>query len=359
MTIFLDAEVPRVKLTDRTFNAVESFALEIWGFLIENDNGVTNFHFEIAADLLSEKALALLERARPGLFQFEIGVQSTNGYALAEVSRATDVLRLLSTVRRIRSFRNIHLHLDLIAGLPGEGLESFKKSFNDVYDTRPDQIQLGFLKLLKGTRLRERAGEWGIVYGQYPPYEVLRTRWLSYDDLLALKDVAEMAGVFYNSGKFTWTLTYLVKYFASYYAFYESLADYWRERGYFNAPNGKWLAHDALYGFCEKYCADETEREIILDFMRFDLYANENERGAPECCGKKRVGVSRGGRPERGRDYRVEFFRFDLLAWVVGIYGENPPPIVRRENFLRFEYPDVGRQSAFTLLDRVKEEGMR
>ena len=167
--------MPQVKFVDRTFNCKKSHALAIWRHILEHDNGVTNFHFEIAADLLDEEEMELLEKMRPGLVQLEIGVQSTNPETLREIHRRTDIGEIRRITARINSWHNIHQHLDLIAGLPWEGIESFRTSFNEVYGMEPEQLQLGFLKVLKGSHMAEMAESYGLVYSRRPPYEVLST----------------------------------------------------------------------------------------------------------------------------------------------------------------------------------------
>lgn len=182
----------------------------IWQFIKEHDNGVTNFHFEIAADILDEEQLSLLETLRPGLIQLEIGVQSTNDTTIDAINRRMDLKMVSENVARIKKKTdNIHQHLDLIAGLPFEDYTSFGNSFNDVYAMKPDQLQLGFLKVLKGSYMEEVSKEYGIIYKAKPPYEVLYTKWLPYDDVIRLKGVEEMAEVYYNSGQFKETLAFL------------------------------------------------------------------------------------------------------------------------------------------------------
>ena len=208
LKIFIDNNIPQVKFVDRTFNCKKSHAMEIWKFILEQDNGITNFHFEISADLLDEEALELLSRMRPGLVQFEIGVQSTNPMTIAEIDRTMNTERLKTVVGRINGFGNIHQHLDLIAGLPYEDFDSFKKSFNDVYAMKPEQLQLGFLKVLSGAEMELRAESYGLVYSSHPPYEVLYTKWLSYDEILKLKKIEQVVEIYYNSRQFTNTISY-------------------------------------------------------------------------------------------------------------------------------------------------------
>ena len=231
LAFFLENRVPQVKFVDRTFNCKKSHSMEIWRFIQEHDNGITNFHFEISADLLSEEELSLLSQMRPGLVQLEIGVQTTNPDTIREIRRRMDLGKLESHVRQINGFGNIHQHLDLIAGLPWEGYESFKRSFNQVYAMEPEQLQLGFLKVLSGSYMEERAQDYGLRFRDTPPYEVLATRWLSYGELIRLKGVEEMVEIYYNSGQFRNTVKELQKEFLSPFDMYESLREYYREEG--------------------------------------------------------------------------------------------------------------------------------
>lgn len=230
LQFFLDQKVPQVKFIDRTFNCNHQHAMEIWKYIQEHDNGITNFHFEISADLLNGEELALLAKMRPGLVQLEIGVQSTNLQTLEAVRRHTNLDKLRHAVVRIHSEYNIHVHLDLIAGLPYEDMGSFIRSFNDVYSMRPQQLQLGFLKVLKGSYLEEMAQTYGIVYQNCPPYEVLYTKWLSYGDIIRLKRVEEMVELYYNSNQFTHLIPVLQSRFENPFAMYDKLADFYHKK---------------------------------------------------------------------------------------------------------------------------------
>ena len=228
---FLEAGVPQVKFVDRTFNCSRERALRIWRFIKEHDNGRTNFHFEIAADLLDEEAAALLTSLRPGLVQLEIGVQSANPRTLDAIGRRTDLARIRAVTLRLKASRRVHQHLDLIAGLPWEDLESFRESFNQVYAMEPDQLQLGFLKVLKGTPMEREAVRFGIRCSSVPPYEVLSTPWLSYGDILTLKEAEDMVETYYNSRQFTCTLALLEKWYPSPWDMLLALAAYYKENG--------------------------------------------------------------------------------------------------------------------------------
>ena len=192
LQFFIDAKVPQVKFVDRTFNCQHEHAMGIWKYIKEHDNGITNFHFEISADLLREDELELISDMRPGLIQLEIGVQSTNGDTIREIHRTMRLEEVYRAVNRVKAGKNIHQHLDLIAGLPFEDYQRFQKSFNDIYALHPQQLQLGFLKVLKGSYMYEHAQEYGLVYRSRPPYEVMASKWVSYDEMLEIRLVEEM-----------------------------------------------------------------------------------------------------------------------------------------------------------------------
>lgn len=276
---FLNSRVPQVKFIDRTFNCNSEHALSIWRYLKENDNGVTNFHFEIAADLVNEEQLAVMRDMRPGFIQLEIGVQSTNETTLRAINRYTDINRLRETVAAIRGFHNIHQHLDLIAGLPYEDYDSFSNSFNDVYEMAPNQLQLGFLKVLKGSPMEQQALEYGIVYASNPPYEVLYTKWLNFHDVLKLKGIEEMVELYYNSNQFTHILPVLIQEFPSPFQMYEALADYYRTNGYFISTPSRTYRYQVLLDFANAIAADK--RELFIELLTFDLYLRENLKSRP------------------------------------------------------------------------------
>lgn len=277
---FLENRVPQVKFVDRTFNCRKSHALEIWRHIKEHDNGVTNFHFEIAADLLDEEELELIGTMRPGLIQLEIGVQSTNPRTIREIHRVMDLERLKKVVARINAGHNVHQHLDLIAGLPWEDYSSFHRSFNEVYAMEPEQLQLGFLKVLKGSFMYEQAENYGLVYRDKPPYEVLSTKWLSYDDVLKLKGIENMVEVYYNSGQFTRTLKYLEDWWKDAFVLYEQLADYYEQRGLTGLNHSRLARYEILHDFVE----ERTEGEFLMgaeDTLMCDLYLRENAKSRP------------------------------------------------------------------------------
>lgn len=280
LDFFLEKQVPQVKFVDRTFNCDRKRAREIWQYIREHDNGVTNFHFEISADLLEEEDLEILQTLRPGQIQLEIGVQTTNPMTLTEIRRKTDLDKLRENVRRVHEFHNIHQHLDLIAGLPYEDLESFRKSFCDVYAMEPDQLQLGFLKVLKGSYMYEMAETYGIKYGEHPVYEVLETKWLSFDDILVLKNIEEVVELYYNSNQFRRSLKTLESCFSDSFSLYNELGRFYRERGYGFAASSRIARYEILLDFAKHFAGEKIE-EITQDLV-FDLYSREKVKVRPD-----------------------------------------------------------------------------
>jgi len=280
LLFFLNAGVPQVKFVDRTFNCKKSHAMAIWRWIQEHDNGVTNFHFEIAADLLGEEEMELLAGMRPGLVQLEIGVQTTNVQALEAIRRKTDIDEIRRITSRINAGRNVHQHLDLIAGLPYEGMESFQKSFDDVYSMEPEQLQLGFLKVLKGSCMEEKAPDYGLVYSSTPPYEVLSTRWLSYDRILELKTVEDMVEVHYNSRQFTCTLKALEKEFPSPYQMFLAMGEYYQKHGLTGMNHSRIARYEILFAMIEEYLHGPSV-EAYRDRLTADLYLRENVKSRP------------------------------------------------------------------------------
>lgn len=279
LQFFLNHKVPQVKFVDRTFNCKKEHAMEIWNYIKEHDNGVTNFHFEIAADLLTENEIALISTMRPGLIQLEIGVQSTNEKTLQEIRRKTSFSEICQKVRAAAAGENVHQHLDLIAGLPYEDYESFKKSFCDVYALKPQQLQLGFLKVLKGAYMQEMAEVYGCVYKSKEPYEVLKTRWLTYGEISRLKGVEEMTEVYYNSGQFSYTLEALEKEFPDAFTMYEALADFYEQKGYFAVSHARISRYEILREFLQE--KEIQNPEFYDELMILDLYARENLKTRP------------------------------------------------------------------------------
>ena len=279
LQFFLDHRVPQVKFVDRTFNCKHEHAMTIWKYILEHDNGVTNFHFEISADLLREEEMELMSQMRPGLIQLEIGVQSTNPETIRAIHRHMDLKKLEHCVNRVHSFRNIHQHLDLIAGLPYEDYDTFHQSFNDVYQMKPDQLQLGFLKVLKGSLMQKEAEGYGIVYKEKEPYEVLSTNWLTYGEVLKLKMVESMVEVYYNSGQFWHTLEYLVPLEKDAFTFYEKLGSFYEKKGYSEISHSRMRRYEILL----EYLQEETDvpTEVAAQKMLYDLYLREKLKKRP------------------------------------------------------------------------------
>ena len=279
LQIFLDAQVPQVKFVDRTFNCNPKRTVELLQWILEHDNGITNFHFEIAADITTEEELAIMEKMRPGLIQLEIGVQSTNPKTVEAIHRTMDLKKLEKVVSRVKNFGNIHQHLDLIAGLPYEDVDSFQKSFDDVYAMRPDQLQLGFLKVLKGSGMREDAPGYGINWHERAPYEVLTTDWLSYRDVLLLKGVEDMVEVYYNSRQFDRTISKIMERYASPFLFFKELADFYDREGLAGIGHARIARYEILRRFLSEekgWKLKEYEQCMVLD-----LYARENLKSRP------------------------------------------------------------------------------
>lgn len=300
LQFFLDQKVPQVKFVDRTFNCKKEHALAIWNYITEHDNGVTNFHFEVSADLLGEEELEVMKRMRPGLIQLEIGLQSTNPATIQEIRRSMNIEKLKANMMEIREFGNIHQHLDLIAGLPYEDFATFQQSFNDAYKMRPNQLQLGFLKVLKGSYMGERAIDYELKYQDTQPYEVLSTKWISYDEILRLKKVEEMVEVYYNSDQFEHVLLYLIPFFESPYVFYETLGEYYEKKNLFGIGfkrearyevlrefSMEWFEKNNIVAYNQKLvCKGRKEKrefrsDLLDSLLTYDYYLRENAKSRP------------------------------------------------------------------------------
>ena len=310
LQFFIDAKVPQVKFVDRTFNCNHKHAMEIWQYLHTHDQGITNFHFEVAADLLNEEELSLIEKMRPGLIQLEIGVQSTNEKTIREIRRIMKFDEVARIVNRINAGHNVHQHLDLIAGLPYEDLESFKKSFNDVYHLYPEQLQLGFLKVLKGSYMDENKESYGLIHKSKPPYEVLGTRWLSYEDLLELKMVEQMVEIYYNSGQFAYTLRHLERHFESPYELYYSLGKYYEEEGLHMMSHSRITRYEILLDFIRTFVKEEEA--LYLELLTFDLYLREHVKNRPTFAGD--YTVSKEMKREYPKSVHLERFSYDVMG---------------------------------------------
>ena len=279
LQIFLDAKVPQVKFVDRTFNCRHTHTMEVWRYIHEHDNGITNFHFEITADLLNDTEMDLLAQMRPGLVQLEIGVQSTYPKTIEEIHRKVDFDKLSYVVNRIHAAGNIHQHLDLIAGLPYENLEQFKQSFDDVYHLRPHQLQLGFLKVLKGSYMHEKQKDYGLVYRTKPMYEVISTDWMSFDDILYLKDIEQVLELFYNSHQFDMSVRYLEWFYDRPFALYDALAACFRKMGWFGVNCKRQQRYDQLLEFAKTVV---PEVDLFKELLVWDLYAREAVKTRPD-----------------------------------------------------------------------------
>lgn len=281
LAFFIEKKVPQVKFVDRTFNCRHDHAMEIWRFVKEHDNGITNFHFEISADLLNEEELALIHDMRPGLIQLEIGVQSTNEITIREIHRTMKLELLKDIVRKIQSGENIHEHLDLIAGLPYEDYATFAKSFDEIYALKPNQLQLGFLKVLKGSYMYEHAAEYEIVYHAKTPYEVMKTKWLSFDDVLKIKQVEEMLEVYYNSGQFEITMKVMEPLFESAFAMFQEFGAFYEEKGYFGMSHSRIRRAEILLEFMREQKSGDAVLQMLEESLTFDLYYRENCKSRP------------------------------------------------------------------------------
>ncbi len=281
LAFFIEKKVPQVKFVDRTFNCRHDHAMEIWRFVKEHDNGITNFHFEISADLLNEEELALIHDMRPGLIQLEIGVQSTNETTIREIHRTMKLELLKDIVRKIQNGENIHEHLDLIAGLPYEDYATFAKSFDEIYALKPNQLQLGFLKVLKGSYMYEHAAEYEIIYHEKTPYEVMKTKWLSFDDVLKIKQVEEMLEVYYNSGQFEITMKVMEPLFDSAFAMFQELGAFYEEKGYFGMSHSRIRRAEILLEFMREQKSEDAVLQMLEESLTFDLYYRENCKSRP------------------------------------------------------------------------------
>lgn len=293
LQFFIDHEIPQVKFVDRTFNCKHSHSMEIWSYIKEHDKGKTNFHFEVAADLLNEEELNLISTMRPGLIQLEIGVQSTNEQTIKEIHRTMKFSQVTEVVNRVHAAKNIHQHLDLIAGLPFEDYNSFHKSFCDVYALKPEQLQLGFLKVLKGSYMEEKTKDYELLYQNRPPYEVLSTKWLPYSDVIRLKGLEEMVEVYYNSRQFEHTMELLEQVFGDAFVMFEEMSNYYEEHGYYGVNHNRVARYEILYAFIKEVALVQYETLLTEEQFRqtlvMDLYLRENMKNRPAFAGDSLV----------------------------------------------------------------------
>ncbi|MGN0343192.1 MAG: B12-binding domain-containing radical SAM protein [Roseburia sp.] len=312
LQFFLDHKVAQVKFVDRTFNCRKDYAIEIWNYIKEHDNGVTNFHFEVAADLMTPEEMELMSDMRVGLIQLEIGVQTTFPKTIEEIHRRMDLEQVKAVVRQIQGFGNIHQHLDLIAGLPYEGYDDFRRSFDEVYELKPEQLQLGFLKVLKGSYLYEHADDYQLVYQGRPPYEVLKTRWLSYEDICRIKLAEEMLEVYYNSGQFAKSIRLLEQFFDSAYGMFEELGFFYERRGYLNMSHSRQRRGEILLEFAREHPGGAGD--VFEQALTFDIYSRENAKSRPswaaDCSRWKEVSHRI---CQKGKLSHVERFDYEFL----------------------------------------------
>jgi radical SAM superfamily enzyme YgiQ (UPF0313 family) len=336
LSIFIKHSVKQVKFVDRTFNCNKKHALAIWKFLCQNDNGITNFHFEISADLLDEETIEFLQTVRPNLFQFEIGVQSTNLRTIQEIRRTMDIDRLRVVVDKLNIYKNIHLHLDIIAGLPYEDYNSFRNTFNAVYAMRPEQLQLGFLKVLKGSYMYENKKEYGIEYRDKPPYEVLYTQYVSYEEMLKLKAVEEMVDTYYNSNQYIAIIKYMLTFFDTPFDFYYELANYYEKNGLNDINHSRLAKYDRLREFALK--RNGTDVVIINNLVLFDLYCIEKLNKRPEWVKQKEDEKSiikdliKSQEDVNHKTVHVEKFDYDILRFI------ETEEVVCISNYILFDY---------------------
>ena len=313
LQFFIDHRVKQVKFVDRTFNCSHEHAISIWRYIHEHDNGVTNFHFEVSADLLNDEEIELLNKMRPGLVQLEIGVQTTNEKTISEIRRSMNLDKLKDNYFRIHNAHNVHQHLDLIAGLPYEDYESFAKSFDEIYRLGCEQLQLGFLKVLKGSHMHHMAEEYELLYQDKPPYEVMATKWLSYDEMIEIKKVEEMLEIHYNSGQFLTFLKVLSRHFDSPFKMYLELADWYKKNGYVNSVYSRVKRTEIVYEFALSVC--ESDRQLYEEALVHDLYVRERSKARPYFANKRHAdtGIKL---KELGCDHRychIEPYYYDVL----------------------------------------------
>lgn len=337
LTIFLQANPRQVKFVDRTFNCNKEHAMAIWQFLKEKDNGITNFHFELAGELLTDDIIEFLGTVRAGLFQFEIGVQTTNISTLKEINRFINLELLFQNVKKLQKAKNIHLHLDLIAGLPLENMESFIKSFNEVYAQKPNQFQVGILKVLSGSGMEHNATEYGLVWQQKSPFEVLYTKWLSYNELLQNKRVAQMVETFYNSGRFSNLVEYLCMKFSTPYEFYSALANfYYYQSTAADIPLSKVGYYDLLGDFMLKYNIEQSEYTQWL--CQLDMALHEKIK-------KQARWVT----VDSAQKYRKEILSFYSLEETIDRYlpeyiGKEPKQLIKMAHVEVFPFNPISKE---------------
>ena len=308
LKMLIEKGVTRVKFVDRTFNCNGKRARDIWKLIKENDNGKINFHFEIGADLLEEEDFQLLGSMPQGLVQFEIGVQSTNPLTLKEINRTMDFSKVARAVSRLKANQNIHLHLDLIAGLPLEDYQSFATSFNQVYALKPEKLQLGFLKLLKGSNMERRKEAYDLVTGEAPPYEVMATKWLTFYKILRIKSVEETLETYYNSRQFLHSTTWLEREFSSPFHLYEALGAFYIGKDYNAVNHSRERRYEILLEFAKGLALSEEKVEALRQCLILDYYLRENPKKRPAFAGQESL-----SKEEVKKFYDTEIARLKFL----------------------------------------------
>lgn len=354
LQFFIDAKVPQVKFVDRTFNCQHEHAMGIWKYIKEHDNGITNFHFEISADLLREDELELISDMRPGLIQLEIGVQSTNGDTIREIHRTMRLEEVYRAVNRVKAGKNIHQHLDLIAGLPFEDYQRFQKSFNDIYALHPQQLQLGFLKVLKGSYMYEHAQEYGLVYRSRPLYEVMASKWVSYDEMLEIRLVEEMLELHYNSGQFLTYLAVLEWKYDSTFQMFLDMGHFYREHGYLDCSHSRVRRTEIVQEFAE--IVDPERRDIYREALIFDLYKIEKSKSRPFWAKNVQQDKRQTGKYLREHGMEKKYCHFEYFEHIneKGEITEEKDPL-----WLLFDYENRDSLTNEAALFRIDEMGLQ
>jgi radical SAM superfamily enzyme YgiQ (UPF0313 family) len=335
LNFFIKRGFKLIKFVDRTFNCDPKFAIEIWNFIINMDTEST-FHFEISADILTDEEIEVLNRAPKGRIQLEVGVQTTNTKVLESINRNVEFSKIKDKVLKIQKFHNINQHLDLIAGLPYEDFESFKNSFNDVYSIHPEKIQLGFLKVLKGSSMHDNAEKFGIVYEPYPPYEVLKTNFISYEKLRILKRVDKMVDKYYNSGKFTNIIKYFLNKFSTPFDFYKELGDFFYNKGYLNKNISAVQYYKVFLEFNSEYLNQDNFK--LKDIVKYDYLKFNKKRWVPDFLYTEKIkdeertikNMIKNGKINIYGDYHIEKFFIDINKF------KDENTICEREEYIVF-----------------------
>ena len=355
LQFFIDAKVPQVKFVDRTFNCQHEHAMGIWKYIKEHDNGITNFHFEISADLLREDELELISDMRPGLIQLEIGVQSTNGDTIREIHRTMRLEEVYRAVNRVKAGKNIHQHLDLIAGLPFEDYQRFQQSFNDIYALHPQQLQLGFLKVLKGSYMYEHAQEYGLVYRSRPPYEVMSSKWVSYDEMLEIRLVEEMLELHYNSGQFLTYLAVLEQKYDSVFQLFLDMGHYYRSNGYLDCNHNRVHRTEIVLDFAA--AVDPERKAVYQEALMFDLYKIEKSKSRPVWARDLSLEKKKTSRYLRAHGMEKKYCHLERFYWIdeEGQYRQGGEPL-----WFLFDYEtrdSLTNGKAITVITEAQMEG--